>query len=283
VQLVALIPNKSERSCGYLVVAINLKMNRQFPSIILSLLTLTSCSQDYSVRKLVESNPHSPADEYTFPILEGPDKKVTRKINSYLVNDQLSIELGQEKESIFENVWQKPEDPVARINHLTFKENLLNEKLYTVTISGEFCIAYCEGYDMSYTFDLEKGDLLTLDTLFSENGQEKLLSELTKYKRTLIERKIEEVKQIAQSDKLDSGDEEYYRNMLDLYQNCNSEYADLKHFRYIPSQDSLQIIYGRCSAHYNRNVDELWYFNKTISIDEWSNELSEVGREKIKN
>lgn len=258
-------------------------MNRQFPSILLLLLALTSCSQDFSVRKLVESNPHFPDDEYTFPILEGPNKTVTRKVNSFLVNEQLSIEFGQEKESIFENIWQKPDNPTARINYLTFKVNLLNEKLYTVTISGEYCGAYCEGYDMSYTFDLKKGDLLTLDTLFSENGQERLLRELTQHKRTLLERKIEEVKQITQSDTLDSGDEEYYRNMLDLYQNCDSKYADLKNFRYIPSQDSLQIIYGRCSAHYNRNVDELWYFNKSVSISEWSEELSEIGKEKIKN
>ena len=261
----------------------HLKMNRQFLSILLSLLTLTSCSQDFSVRKLVESNPHFPEDEYTFPILEGPDRTVTKKINSFLVDDQLSIKLGQERTSIFENVWQKPDVPVSRINYLTFKVNLLNKKLYTVTISGEFCSAYCEGYDMSYTFELATGDLLTLDTLFSKNGQEKLLNELTEYKSRLIEQKINELKQITQSDTLDSGDQEHYQNMLDLYQNCNSDYADLKHFRYIPSQDSLEIIYGRCSAHYNRNVDELWYFNKTISIDEWSEYLSEIGKEKIKN
>ena len=258
-------------------------INRQFLSILLLLLTLTSCSQDYSVRKQVESNPNFPDGEYTFPILEGPDKSVTNKINSYLVDDQLNIVLGQEEESIFEYVWQKPDDPFARINYLTYKVNLLNRKLYTVTISGEFCGAYCEDYDMSYTFDLTSGDLLTLDTLFNRNGQEKLLSELKEYKRKLIEKKINELKQITQSDTLESGDQEYYQNMLDLYQNCNSEYTDLKYFRYIPSQDSLEIIYGRCSAHYNRNVDELWYFNKSISIDDWSEQLSEIGKAKIKN
>lgn len=258
-------------------------MNRQLLSILLSLLTLTSFSQDYSVRKLVESNPHFPDDEYTFPILEGPNETVTDRINSYLVSDQLNIELGQEEKSIFEKVWQKPDDPVARINYLTYKVNLLNDQLYTVTISGEFCSAYCEGYDMTYTFDLATGDLLTLDTLFSENGQEKLLNELTEYKRRLIENKINELKQVTQSDTLDSEDQELYERMLELYQDCRSEYADLKHFRYIPSQDSLKIIYGRCSAHYNRDVDELWYFKKAISIDEWNEQLSEIGKEKIKN
>ena len=235
------------------------------------------------MNKLVESNPHFPDDEYTFPILEGPDKSVTNKINSHLVDEQLSIGLGQEEKSIFENVWQKPDDPVAPINYLTYNVNLLNDKLYTVTFSGEFCSAYCEGFDMSYTFDLATGDLLTLDTLFSKNGQEKLLNELIEYKKRLIENKINELKQVTQSDTIDSEDQDLYKRMLALYQECNSEYADLKHFRYIPSQDSLKIIYGRCSAHYNRDVDELWYFKKAISIDEWVEQLSEIGKEKIKN
>jgi len=260
-----------------------LKMNRLFLSILLSLLTLTSYSQDYSVKELTESNPHFSDDEYTFPLLEGPDKVVTNKINNYLVVDQLNIELGKEEKSIFENVWQKPDKPVARINYLTFKVNLLNEKLYTVTISGEFCSAYCEGYDMSYTFDLTTGDLLTLNTLFNKIGQEKLLHELIGYKRRLIEEKIVELEQINKSDTIKSEDIEYYTDMLELYENCNSEYDELRDFRFIPSTDSLEIIYGRCSAHYNRSIDELWYFKKSISTKEWSEYLSEIGIEKIKN
>lgn len=128
---------------------------------------MTSCSKDYSVKQIVESNPHFPEDEYSFPMLKGPNDLVTNRINSHLVDDQLSLELDQEKTSIFEKLWQKPDDPVARINYLKFKVDLLNEKIYTVTISGEFYNAYCESYDMSYTFDLTTGDLLTLDTLFS--------------------------------------------------------------------------------------------------------------------
>jgi hypothetical protein len=71
--------------------------------------------------------------------------------------------------------------------------------------------------------------------------------------------------------------------MLDLYQNCNSDYDELKYFRFIPSQDSIEIIYGQCSAHHNRNIDELWYFKKTISIDDWTEQLSEIGKEKLIN
>jgi hypothetical protein len=71
--------------------------------------------------------------------------------------------------------------------------------------------------------------------------------------------------------------------MLEFYQDCNSEYDNLEHFRYIPSNGYLTIIYGRCSAHYNRNLDELWYFKKNINIEKWTDRLSEIGKKKLQN
>jgi hypothetical protein len=258
-------------------------MDKRLLFILFCFLTLTSCSQDYSVKEIVEFNPHFPDDEYIFPILDGPNKKITQEINSHLVKDQLSIEFGNEETSIFENVWQQPDAPFAQINYLTYKVELLNDKLYTVTISGEFCSAYCEGYDMTYTFDLSSGKLLNLDTLFNKIGQEQLLNELIGFKSKKIKEKVEKLKQLTKSDTLDKDHLELYENMLELYSYCNSEYADLKDFRFIPTNDSIKIIYGRCSAHYNRAIDDLWYFNKVISINEWTESLSELGIEKIKN
>jgi hypothetical protein len=103
-------------------------------------------------------------------------------------------------------VWRSQTDPVARINYLTFQVDLLNDQLYTVTISGEFCSAYCEGYNMSYNFDLTTWSLLTLDTLLSKIGQEELLKQLTDFKNKLIREKINQIKQIELSDTLDEAE-----------------------------------------------------------------------------
>ncbi|MBL6656040.1 MAG: hypothetical protein ISP67_02975 [Flavobacteriaceae bacterium] len=258
-------------------------MKRTILTITISGLVLTSNAQDFKIRKLEESNPNFPEEIYIFPILEGSDNNVAQKINSYLIEDQLENEYGKEKESIFENIWQTKNSPTARINSLSYKVELINKKLYTVTISGEFCSAYCEWYDMSYTFDLLSGDLLTLNTLFSIEGQDSLLQELIEYKRELIEQKIIKINEIIQSDTLDTDERNYYQEMLDLYQDCDSEYDELKNFRFVPSQNSIKIIYGRCSTHYYRNIDELWYFEKEIIIDNWIYQLSEIGKEKLIN
>ena len=172
-------------------------------------------------------------------------------------------------------------DPVARINYLAYQVDLLNEKLYSVTLNGEFCSAYCEHFEMSYTFDLQSGSLLTLETLFSIHGNKELSRAISEHKKSQLNQKIDELTKMIKSNTNSSEDTEYYKDMLDLYQNCDSEYTDLKDLRFIPSRDRIKIIYGRCSAHYNRNIDELWYFRKSILISDWAEHLSKIGRERL--
>lgn len=245
------------------------------------LLCFTSCSQNYSVEKRVEHNPHFPDVEYTFPILHGPDQWIANKINSYLVSHQLDIELGQETNSIFENVWQKPDDVIARLDNLNYNVNILNSNFYSVTISGEFCSAYCEEYDVNYNFDLSTGSLLTLDDFLNYKGKQKLFNQLVNFKRTRLDSKITDVKQIILSEMTPPEHIEFYTDMLELYQNCNMEYDGLKDFSFVLSNDSIEIIIGRCSAHYNRAIDDLWDFKMSISLKEWSIYLSEMGKKTL--
>lgn len=256
-------------------------MNKRVFFLFLCLIPLSCGSQEYSVKKVVSTNPEQPEQVYIFPMLLGPDKNITHKINRYLVSHQLGIELGKEQTSIFENIWHSSEQPLSHINNLSYTINLLNNKLYAVTISGEFCSAYCEGYDITYTFDLTTGDVIPLDLFFSEYGQKILLNKLNSFKETILNEKIAELKERIESNRLDDELREYSKLMLELYENCNRDHASLSDFRYIPSDDTLDIFYGRCSAHFNRSIDELWYFNTTISINEWYQYLSDLGMKKF--
>ena len=249
-------------------------------SMILSVLLL---AQNYQVSEVKESNPHFPEDVYVFPLLEGENEEVTSKINSYLIREQLDLEFGAEKQSIFENIWQQPSDPVARINYLTYKVELLNKRLYSVTISGEFCGAYCEGFDVTYTFDLVSGSLLILPSFFNEEGEVKLRNLLTEHKKSLINKKLAEIKNTLKTADIDANEKDHYSQMFELYESCNSEYDDLEHFRFIPSAKKMLIIYGRCSAHYNRALDDLSDFKKEIILSQWENDLSKLGNEVYMN
>lgn len=251
------------------------------PTLTLMLIMMWSVgltAQNFHVLHVEEVNPNWTDDVYTFPLLEGPDTNIIAKVNSHLLWEQLDMELGKQQVSIFENVWQTADEPIARVNYLTYQVELLTDTLYSVTISGEGCGAYCEGFDMTYTFDLSNGQFLSLPDLFTTEGQKALLHELSEYKAEQINKKILELKGSLMLDTMSTEDREMYTEMLELYQNCDSEYDDLEYFRFIPSRNELTIIYGRCSAHYNRAVDDLWYFKNTISLDDWKTELSETGR-----
>jgi hypothetical protein len=244
----------------------------------------TAFAQDYTVSSITEKNPNFPDDVYTFPILGGGNKEIAQKINSYLVKEQLDIEYGRQKKSIFENVWQNDTVLTPVVSDLKYKVELLNKKWYSVTLSGEGCGAYCEGFDNTYNFDLRTGTLLMLDTLFTRQGQKELVDTLVQYKKKTIQEKVDEIKAILNLDTMSAESRQDYEEMVDMYTNCVMETAeDLPYLRYIPEKDSLKIIYGRCSAHYNMAIDELWYFEKEIPIAEWMDRLSPLGKEILKN
>jgi hypothetical protein len=245
------------------------------------LATFGIIAQEYQVEKLSESNPANPDEVYSFPILKGGNKDICEKINKYLLEDQLYIEYGSEKTSIFENVWQSEEQPVAMIYSLEYGLEILNENMYSVTISGEFCGAYCEEYNTTYTFDLKTGELITLSLLFTEDGLEALKNDMIKNKQETIATKIKEINTILAAESITKDDQSFYTEMLDLYESCDYEMSteDLEFTRFIPANDYLIVVYGRCSAHYNMYVDELWYFELELPFEKWNGLFSDYAKD----
>jgi len=236
----------------------------------------------FNIIEHVERNPISREDIYRFPLLQG-DNEICGKVNGYLINNILDLELASKKSSIFENVWETTERKNAIVNYLSYKVEQFDQIIYCITISGEGSGAYCESFERSFSFDLKTGNYFSLNTLLTTEGQEKLLDELNKNKTVSIQRKIARLKDRLLSPIISQDDKELYTEMLGLYRECNCDYDDLEHFRFIFSGNDINIIYGRCSAHYNRAIDDLGYFNKSISIDEWKAQLSNFGKDILIN
>ncbi len=63
-------------------------------------------------------------------------------------------------------------------------------------------------------------------------------------------------------------------------------YMMIQHFffKYIPQKNSLKVIVEqRCFIHNIRNIDELWSLEILLPYSEWSDFLTEFGKEKLKN
>ena len=248
--------------------------------IVVLILFLSNCvfAQNYSVEKLEVINPNFTQDVYKFPILKGANRNLAEKINNYILENQGLVKFEDAKESIFEGVWRTREKEIPELNYFDYKLELLTDKLYSVTISAEFCAAYCEGYEMTYTFDLFSGNILTLDTFFTEQGKNELLNTLIAIKQSMIKSKISEFELLIRSDTISANDKEQYMAMIDLYKNCENNYDSLHFLRFIPSAKKLAILVDRCSMHYHRDLDELWQFVNEVELGQWKGRLSEYGK-----
>ena len=254
-------------------------MQKPILFLFLTWFVLHCQGQEYAIETMKNTNPGDPADVYTFPILTGGNENICSRINDYIVQDQGLIPFEDAHISIFENVWSTEDRPVASLNYFDFKVELLTHTLYSVSISAEFCGAYCEGYTNTYTFDLSSGSVVPLDTLFSSEGKIRLLQKLNGNKSQRLSKKIEELNILLTSDTLQAPMKDTYDQMLEMYEIClESPSPSLAYFRFIPSKHHITIIGERCSAHYNRDIDELWEFIHDIELDRWNDYLSEYGR-----
>lgn len=156
---------------------------------------------------------------------------------------------------------------------------LLNKRIYSVTFTGEGCGAYCESFEYTYNFDLQTGEPLQLEWLFTERGQVRLLVALGQQKGYVLNQKVEEIERFLNTDTLSADRREYYLKMRELYTTCNPEIDQLNYVRWIPGRDGLTIISGCCSAHVNRALDEIGEFEYGCSYQEWNPMLSEYGKE----
>lgn len=239
-------------------------------------------AQDYYVEELSESNPSFPEDVYVFPIVKGGDPVVAQKMNAYLMENELNIKPGDQKISIFENVWRTEEKFMPDVSDLMFGVNFSNEKLMCISITGEACGAYCEEYENNYTFDLQTGNIVSLKELFTPDGQQELLRQINTYKREVLDKKIAEIKSIIALDTLSSEEDVlYYQEMFYLYESCDANHGSLEYFEYVPSDEYIYIIAERCSSHVDQYVDELWDFEIEIPLSSNIGLLSEKGKEKL--
>ncbi len=257
-------------------------MKQIFTSLIL-LLNISCFGQEFEITKLTETNPRFKNQTYNFPLLSGTNQIINDKINSFIISDLLDIKMGSENESIFENVWSTEEDKIPRLAFLKYKTEILNSEIYSVSFFGEGCGAYCEEFQSTYTFLMENGEQLNLENILSTSGQQRLLAEIIKYKRELLDKAILRVENEMQNVNTSKSELEAFQMEIGLYENCFLNYKTLEYFRFVPSDNVIDIYIGRCANHANRALDNVGTTKFQLKISEWENEFTELGKNLINN
>ncbi len=206
-----------------------------------------------------------------FPILEG-DSAICKKVNNQLINDVFFIDtIPDNFNGILKTL--KVGEQWMGVSQLSYKVNLLNQKFYSVTISGEGCGAYCESFDRSLNFNLETGELVKTDQLFTSEGKQKVLSFISGEKMKQVSEQISDAEVALAKPDLSADERELAEGIWGVFTACmeSADYKDLDYVEFEVFPDRILLRSGRCSNHVSRAYDEIGNFIFDLPVAKWDN------------
>jgi hypothetical protein len=242
-------------------------------------------SSQVIVKEIKETHPVRKTEEYIFPFIKAKSSTVSNRINNTLCSDFLDVDRNKIKKSIFENVWASEEKSMNRLHDISYEVLQNSSRIFSISISAEGCGAYCEGFTRYYNFNLQTGKQFLLQELLTADGKKLLLESINKQKKETLEHKIRLAKETLRrkGSSLSEEDKEYYEEMIEVYNNClERKYSSFEYAQFSLQQKTLIVFTGRCSAHVNRNVDELGDFEFGFSTTNWKKHFSKYGLSLLK-
>ena len=233
----------------------------------MTLLVAQLAAQSVVVDTIFAMQPWPPYEEFSFPHFTIPGQpQLAERIDRDICIDLLEVDPDTAKGSIFQMAWGDPSHEMPqRLNSITWSASQPLPEVLSVTFSGEGCGAYCEGFTIHYNYDLRDGHRLEFDSLFTQKGRTAVDDTLRKFWQAKVEAQIQMVQDSLQVTGLSADNKEWWQEASDLYRQCLLERADERPYvsDMEPLDRELRVDIARCSAHANRNVDDL----DEVSID----------------
>lgn len=219
-------------------------------------------------------------EQYHFPELNYPEKKVAEKINTFLQVEYLEHVPGVFKKHPFEKVCYNPitENPNTSFDgweKLGTPKNILSLK-----IEGEYNGAYPEHFDNWRNFDLRTGNPILLKDLFVKSKTKDLENILTKRVLKKIKDYLLEIKDSLANPKLVGEERERFAEQEEMYNSCleNGKVVSFEYVEYYFTKDSMVFVEGRCSNHAMHALDDLDAFYLPIAYKDLGDYFSAYGK-----
>lgn len=217
--------------------------------------------------------------EYTFPEVKCASKpKVAEKINTFLQIEHLMHVPGMYKKHPFEKVMVNDDDCCWNIYFTDWTVHR-NNNILSLSIGAEGTGAYTE-YSKTYSnFETATGNILLADDLFTGKGHSEIrVTIIEKIKKKITDFLADNDRYKGQPDM-----ENVIAEQQSMYGDCLD---DLEETRYAWESfyftgDSIIFNRGRCSAHVNRALDDLYDFHVGFRLADIDKYLSEKGRQII--
>ena len=238
-------------------------------------------AQSYTIDTLVDKSPYFPSEIYRFPILKGDNDSITNLVNTKIVEDYLWGDFNDDRKSVFSNIWANENDETPMFSDLEFCVNVLNFKMYSVSLTSTGCGTYCERGTKSFNFDLKNGHKIELNQLVQSPYQKIALDYLSMRKQTKIQTALNWINDSLSVLKPDQDITETYTQMKDMYVIClaKSTYTKLSEFEFYTTQNQIVLQSERCFPHVIKSIDNLGTFNFRFEIAKIKKYLSNYGKE----
>ena len=133
---------------------------------------------------------------YIFPDIIVPNsKQISKRINFVLRSDILSVDSSNNGKHIFSQVWLT-DSQASTISDISFNIIQNSNNILSLSISAEGCGAYCEEFTRYYSFNLNTGNKLTIDSIFTNNGLSVLSDSINEFRRKKIKNEIRILKTV---------------------------------------------------------------------------------------
>ncbi|AXF22854.1 hypothetical protein CUJ89_20340 [Burkholderia pyrrocinia] len=192
----------------------------------------------------------------------------------------------------------KVQDGLQGSSDFNFSVLRNDDRMLAIEVDAEGCGAYCEHYSRYYNFDAATGRLISAEDIFTPTGgvtlrKKNLAKREAEYKRAIADLSKDAVanrkkKGIATPwpDGRQDEEEEHITSAIGMYENClesmhSSDYGNYYKWVDIPMEikdDSITFLYGRCSNHAMRALDDVGDQKVTYKIENLAPNLTAYGK-----
>lgn len=193
----------------------------------------------------------------------------------------MHVEYGKQKKSIFENVWGGYGEPVPELSELNFTIRIVRSRIYFLQFNAWWCKAYCGGITQVYNYDLKSGNCIDVAILVDDRMSAFVLGYLSMCKSAIIKNELSIISNKTIVNGNSKVDHSKYTRMGEIYEEC-LEYSDFDSFDYFDffvKTDSVILSSGKCSSHYDKDLDEISDFKYKFKITDIQKYLSAYGKE----
>ncbi|MEO8733675.1 MAG: hypothetical protein ABI373_05050 [Flavobacteriales bacterium] len=238
----------------------------------MTLVLAHAAAQSVVVDTISAMQPWPPHELFTFPHFSTPGQPLlAERINRDICIDFLEVDPDTANGSIFQVAWgDSAHTWIQPLSSLSWTVAQPMPKALSIAISAEGCGAYCEWFTTHYNYDLRDGHRLSFDSLFTEDGRITVEDTLRKHWKTAVEAQIQVIQDSLQVVGLSLDERAGWEDALDMYRQCLLEREDRSPYvsDFEPLGRELRVSIDRCSAHVNRNLDDLGEVNVDLPY-EW--------------